>query len=103
MPAHTSYAEGITKGDNAESKKGRVAILLCDRSSHPVLHFYQIPSNYSEGYLSYRADTKSISKTKQREVTQKERKPELSFLYVMCHLVMFCISTNYHQNVLMGI
>ena len=32
--------------------------------SHPVLHLYQILSKYSEGYLSYRADTKSISKTK---------------------------------------
>ena len=34
----------ITKGDNAKSKKGRVVILICHTSSHPVLHFYQVPS-----------------------------------------------------------
>ena len=34
----------ITKGDNAKSKKGRVTILVPDTPSHPILHFYQIPS-----------------------------------------------------------
>ena len=92
-----------TNGDNAKSKKGRVVILLQDKSSHPVLHFCEITSKYSEGYSSYRADTKSISKTKQMEITPKERKPELSFLSVMCHLILFCISTKYRQNVLKGI
>ena len=34
-------------------------------SSCPILQFYQVPSKYSEGYSSYRADKKSISnKTK---------------------------------------
>ena len=34
-------------------------------SSGPVLHFCQVPSKYSKGYLSYRADTKSfLNKTK---------------------------------------
>ena len=34
-------------------------------SSGPVLHFCQVPSKYSKGYSSYRADTKSFSnKTK---------------------------------------
>ena len=55
----------IRKGDNAKSKKGRVIILVCDTSSGPVLHFCQVPSKYSKGYSSYRADEKSISnKTK---------------------------------------
>ena len=31
-----------TKGDNSESMKGRVVILVRDMSSGPVLHFYQI-------------------------------------------------------------
>ena len=54
-----------TKGNNSKSKKARVVILVDEMLSHPVLHFYQVPSKYSEGYLSYRADTKSISnKTK---------------------------------------
>ena len=51
----------ITKGDNAISKKGRVVILVRDTSSGLVLHFCQIPSKYSKGYTSYRADTKSFS------------------------------------------
>ena len=31
-----------TKGDNSKSKKARVVILVCDMSSGPVLHFYQV-------------------------------------------------------------
>ena len=54
----------ITKGVNAKSKKGRVVTLVSDPSSGPVLHFCQVPSKYSEGYSSYRADTKSSNKTK---------------------------------------
>ena len=92
--------------------------------SGPVLHFCQVPSKYSKGYLSYRADTKSFpnktkgdnpkskkarvvnlvcDKTKQREITQKVRKPELSFLNVTHHLVLIYISTKYHQNIPKGI
>ena len=29
---------------------------VCDTSSGPVLHFYQVSSKYSKGYSSYRAD-----------------------------------------------
>ena len=55
----------ITKGDNTKSKKGRVVILVRDMSLGPVLHFCQVPSKYSKGYSSYRADTKSFAnKTK---------------------------------------
>ena len=53
----------ITKGD--KSKDGRVVILVRNMSSCPILQFYKVPSKYSEGYSSYRADEKSISnKTK---------------------------------------
>ena len=61
-------------------------------SSGPVLHFYKIPSK------SYRGEMKSISKTKQREISPKVRKPELSFLYLTWHLVLFYISTKYHNK-----
>ena len=55
----------ITKGDNSKSKEGRVVNLLRKTSSFPILQFYKVPSKYSEGYSSYRADKKSISnKTK---------------------------------------
>ena len=46
-------------------KKGRVVFLVYDMLSHPFLHFCQVPSKYSEGYTSYRADPKFFSnKTK---------------------------------------
>ena len=56
----------ITKGDNTKSKKGRVVILVLDTSSGPVLHFCHVPSKYSNGYSSYRADTKSFSNKNKR-------------------------------------
>ena len=55
----------ITKEDNSKSKKGRVVVLVRNMSSCPILQFFKVPSKYSEGYSSYRADEKSISnKTK---------------------------------------
>ena len=55
----------ITKGDNSRSKENRVVILVRNTLSCPILQFYKVPSKYSEGYSSYRADEKSISnKTK---------------------------------------
>ena len=56
--ADTESFSNKTKGDNSKSKKGRVAILVRDRSSGPVLHFYQVSSKYSKGYSSYRVDKK---------------------------------------------
>ena len=65
----------ITKGDNAKSKKGRVVILVCGTLFGPVLHFCQVPSKYSKGYSSYRADKKSISnKTKGDNTKSKKAK-----------------------------
>ena len=54
--AGTKSFSNKTKGDNSKSKKTRVVNLVCDRSSRPDLHFYQVSSKYSKGYLSYRAD-----------------------------------------------
>ena len=93
----------ITKGDNARSKKGRVVIPVCNTSSHPVLHFYQVPSKYSEGYSSFRADTKSSSnKTKGNNSKSKIRKPELSFLYAtrcLVHVLHFYqVSSKYSKG-----
>ena len=33
-------------------------LAIQDTSSGPVLHFYQVSSKYSKGYLNYRADNK---------------------------------------------
>ena len=38
-----------------------------------------------------------------REIIPKVRKSELSFLYMTCGLVLFYISTKYHQNIPKGI
>ena len=56
--ADTKSFSNKTKGDNSKSKKASVANLVCDRSSRPDLHFYQVSSKYSKGYSSYRADKK---------------------------------------------
>ena len=87
----------ITKGDNAKSKKGRIGIFVRDTSSVPVLHFCQVPSKYSKGYSSYRADEKNKGRS------PKARKLELSFLYATRHLVLFYISTKYHKNIPKGL
>ena len=110
LPEHCSGELIITKVDNAKSKEGRVVILVRDTSSGPVLHFCQVPSKYSKGYSNYRADKKSFTEQtrnlfqiKQRRITPKVRKAELSFLHATCCLVLFYISTKYHQNILKGI
>ena len=83
----------ITKGDNAKSKKGRVVILVCDTSSRPGLHFYQVPSKYSEGHSSYSADTKSISnKTKGNNSNSKKAR-----VVILVHNMSSC-PAKYHQN-----
>ena len=88
-------------GDNIKSQKASHSCI--QHVSRPVQHFCQIPSKYSEGYSSYRTDTKSISKTKGREITWKVRKPELSFLYATGYLIQFYNSTKYHKNIPKGI
>ena len=57
----TKSISNKTKGNNSKRMKDRVIILVRDASSLPVLHFYQVSSKYSKGYLSYIADKKSIS------------------------------------------
>ena len=65
----------ITKGDNSKSKEGRVVILVRNMSSCPILQFYKVPSKYSEGYSSCRADEKSMSnKTKGDNSKSKKAK-----------------------------
>ena len=51
-----------------------VVILVRNTSSCLILQFYNVPSKYSEGYFSYRADKKSISnKTKVDNKSKKAR------------------------------
>ena len=47
-----------SRGNNSESTKVRIAILVCDTSSWPVLHIFKVSSQYSKRFSSYGADTK---------------------------------------------
>ena len=47
-----------------------VVNLVCDMSSPPDLHFYQVSSKYSKGYSSYRADSRC-----RRDPSQKQYVP----------------------------
>ena len=69
----------ITKGANAKSKKGRLVFLVRNMSSHPVLHFYQVTSKYSQGYWSYSVDKKSIS-NKTKGINSKSKKARVVIL-----------------------
>ena len=95
-----------TRGDNSKSKKATFVILVCDMSSGHVLHFYQVSSKYSKGCFTYIAVTKSKHnhcQIKQREILPKvKKKAELLFFYATRHLILFFISTKYHQNILKG-
>ena len=68
-----NYQSNITKGDNPNSKKVRVVILVCNMSSGPVLHFCQVPSKYSKGYSSYRAEEKSISNKTKGDISKSKK------------------------------
>ena len=63
----------ITKRDKAKSEKDRVVILVRDTSSDPVLHVCRVPSKYSKGYSSYRADEKSISNKTNADNSQSKK------------------------------
>ena len=77
----------ITKGENIKSKKDIIVTLIRDTSSSPALHFYQVPSKYSEGCSSYRADTKSISnKTK----GDNSKSKEANVVIIVCHVILSC-------------
>ena len=94
--ADTKSFSNKTKGDNSKSKKGKVVILVRDTSSGPVLHFFH--RNIPKG-IRVTERTQNLFQIKQRVITPKVRKAELSFLYATRRLVLFYISTKYHQNI----
>ena len=59
-------------GDNSKSKRDRVVILVCNLSSSPILHFYQVSSKYSKRYSCYRADTKSNLNTRRGDNSKRK-------------------------------
>ena len=82
------------KGGNSKSKKktkNKVVIHVCNMSSGPVLHYYQVSSKYSKGCLTYIVDTKSMhnqitkgdnAKSKKGRVVILVRNTLFSFLFL---------------------
>ena len=60
-------------------RKAQLLILVHDMSSGPLLHFCQVPSKYSKGNSSYKADEKSIS-NKTKGDNSKSKKGRLVIL-----------------------
>ena len=55
------------RGDNSKSKNAKVVILVCDMSSGPVRHYYQVSSKYSKECSTYIAIPKGFLLTGQTE------------------------------------
>ena len=67
-----------------------------------LLFMFYISTKYHQNIpkgIRVTEQTLNLFQTKQREITPKVRKPKLSFLYVTLRLVLFYISTKYHQNI----
>ena len=89
----TKSNSNTRRGNNSKSKKGRVVILVCNTSSRPVLHFYQVPSKYPEGYSCYRAVIKSNS-NKRRGNNSKSKKAKVA---ILVHNMSFCPVLHFYQ------
>ena len=88
-----------SRGNNSESIKARVIILVHHTSLWPVSHNCEVSWLYSKGYSSYRADKKKH----QRGDNSKSIK--VSALTFVCDTFhdLFYITVKYHQNILNGI
>ena len=95
------FKKNKTKGNNSKSLKARVVILVHDTLSSPVLHFYQVPSKYSKGFLSYRADTKSISN---KTMGNNSKSKKASVVILVCDtssspvLHFYHVSSKYYKG-----
>ena len=87
-----------SRGNNSESMTARVAIIVCDTLSWPVLHNYKVSSKYSKRFSSYGADTKLHLKPS-RGNNSESMKRELSFLYATHHHDLFYITVKYHDYI----
>ena len=56
----TKSNSNTRRGDNSKTEKAKVVILVCDTSSHPVVHYYKVSSQYSKGYSTCRVATESM-------------------------------------------
>ena len=83
----------------------RKAELLLLDVKHHLVPFY-ISAKYHRNIpkgIPVTERTRNLFQIKQRVITPKVTKTELSILYATSRLVLFYISTKYHQNIPMGI
>ena len=69
-------------------------------TGHLVLFYISVKyhRNIPKG-IRVTKQTQNLFQIKQRVITPKVRKPELSILYAIHHFVLIYISTKYHQNI----
>ena len=69
--------------------------------THCLVHFHSSAKNHQNIPKGIRVTewTQIFFQIIQRVITPKVRKAELSFLYATCRLVLFYISTKYHQTI----
>ena len=92
----------ITKCDNAKVRKAELSFLYATC----CLVLFYISTKYHRNIpkgIWVTEQTRNLSQIKQRVITPKVSKPELSILYATHHLVLIYISTKYHQNISEGI
>ena len=85
--------------------KVRKPVLSFLYATHYLVLFY-ISATYHRNIpksIPVTEQMRNLFQTKQREVTPKVRKPELSILYATHQLVLFYISTKYHKNIPKGL
>ena len=89
----------VTKGDN--TKRAELSFLYATR----CLVLFYISAKYHRNIpkgIRVTERTWNLFQLKQRVITPKIRKAELSSLYATHCLVLFYISTKYHQNIPKG-
>ena len=79
-----------SRGNNSESMKARVVILVRDTSTWPVLHNCELSWLYSKGYSSYRADTNMHLKASKERCLKKYSSEGSHFC--TRHIVMTCFT-----------
>ena len=97
-----SIIKNMTKADKAK-RKAELSFLYA--TSRLVL--FHISTEYHQnipnGIWVPKRTQQNLFQTKQRGITPKVKKQELSFLYATCCLILFYTSSKYYQNIPKGI
>ena len=73
-------------------------------TSHLVLFYISTKYHkYIPKGIRVTGRTRNLVQIKQRKITPKVRKAEMSFMYAICHLILFYVATKYHKNIPKGI